>query len=57
LDLPSLTADLLSQKNFKIDNTFNTTWKNLGFNAMLIQSKFSKRLGTPVNNPKKTTAN
>jgi hypothetical protein len=48
LDLPSLTADLLSQTNLKIDNTFSSTWKSIGFNIMLRQAKFSKRSGTPV---------
>lgn len=48
LDLPSLTADLLSQTNLKIDNTFSSTWKSLRFNTMLNQAKFSKRSGTPV---------
>jgi SRSO17 transposase len=48
LDLPSLTADFLSQANLNIDNTFNSTWKSIGFNIMLRQAKFSKRSGTPV---------
>ncbi|WP_191321813.1 transposase [Colwellia sp. C1TZA3] len=48
LKLPSLTADLLSQTNLKIDNTFSSTWKSIGFNVMLRQAKFSKRSGTPV---------
>jgi len=48
LNLPSLTADLLSQTNLKIDNTFSSTWKSIGFNIMLRQAKFSKRSGTPV---------
>jgi len=48
LKLPSLTVDLLSQKNLNIDNVFNTTWKSIGFNIMLRQAKFSKRSGTPV---------
>lgn len=48
LNLPSLTADLLSQANLNIDNTFSTTWKRIGFNIMLRQAKFSKRSGTPV---------
>ena len=48
LKSPSLTADLLNQANLNIDNTFNSTWKSLGFNAMLRQAKFSKRSGTPV---------
>jgi hypothetical protein len=48
LNLPSLTADLLSQKNLKIDNTFSSTWKSIGFNIMLRQANFSKRSGTPV---------
>ncbi|GGB74975.1 IS4 family transposase [Shewanella inventionis] len=48
LNLQSLTADLLSQTNLKIDNTFSSTWKSIGFNIMLRQAKFSKRSGTPV---------
>ena len=48
LNLPSLTADLLSQVNLNIDNTFSTTWKSIGFNIMLRQANFSKRSGTPV---------
>ena len=48
LHLPSLTADLLDQENLNIDNVFSTTWKSIGFNIMLRQAKFSKRLGTPV---------
>ena len=48
LNLPSLTADLFEQANLKIDNTFNTTWKSIGFNIMLRQAKFSKRSGTPA---------
>jgi len=48
LNLPSLTADLLNQVNLKIDNTFSTTWKNIGFNHLLRQAHFSKRSGTPV---------
>ena len=48
LSLPSLTADLLSQTNLKIDNTFNSTWKSLRFKTMLRQAKFTKRSGTPV---------
>ncbi|GAW98016.1 MULTISPECIES: IS4 family transposase [Colwellia] len=48
LNLPSLTADLLSQTNLKIDNTFSSTWKSLSFNAMLRQAKFSKRSGIPA---------
>jgi hypothetical protein len=45
--LPSLTADLLSQANLNIDNTFSSTWKRLNVNSMLLQAKFSKRSGTP----------
>ena len=48
LNLPSLTADLFEQVNLKIDNTFNSTWKSIGFNIMLRQAKFSKRSGTPA---------
>ena len=48
LNLPSLTADLLSQVNLNIDNTFSSTWKSIGFNIMLRQAQFSKRSGTPV---------
>ena len=48
LALPSLTADLLKQANLNIDNTFNSTWKSLGFTTMLRQAKFSKRSGTPA---------
>jgi len=48
LDLPSLTADLLSQTNLKIDNTFSSTWKSLRFNTMLRQARFSKRSGIPA---------
>ena len=48
LKSPSLTADFLNQANLNIDNTLNSTWKSLGFNAMLRQAKFSKRSGTPV---------
>lgn len=48
LDLPSLTADSLSQANLNIDNTFSSTWKSIGFNIMLRQATFSKRSGTPV---------
>ena len=47
-NLPPLTADLLSQANLNIDNTFNSTWKSLNFKGMLNQAKFSKRSGTPV---------
>jgi len=45
LNLSSLTADLLSQTNLKIDNAFSTTWKSLRFNTMLHQARFSKRSG------------
>lgn len=48
LNLPSLTVDLLSQANLNIDNTFNSTWKHLGFNIMLRRANFSKRSGTPA---------
>lgn len=48
LKLPSLTVDFLEQSKLNIDNTFNSTWKSLGFNAMLRKAKFSKRSGTPV---------
>jgi SRSO17 transposase len=48
LNLPTLTADLLSQTNLKIDNTFSSTWKTLHFNTMLRQAKFSKRSGMPA---------
>ena len=48
LDLPSLTTDLLNCSNLKIDNTFSSTWKNMRFNTMLRQSKFSKRSGIPA---------
>ena len=48
LSLPSLTADLLNQSNLNIDNVFSSTWKNIGFQVMLCQSKFNKRSGTPV---------
>ena len=47
-DLPPLTADLLNQVALKVDNTFSTTWKRIGFNSLLRQAKFSKRSGTPV---------
>ncbi|MFT5716803.1 MAG: hypothetical protein ACI9T7_000981 [Oleiphilaceae bacterium] len=50
LNGPSLTTDLLSQVNLNIDDTFNTTWKIIGFNIMLRQANFSKRSGTPVGN-------
>ncbi|MCP4326718.1 MAG: hypothetical protein GY787_33805 [Alteromonadales bacterium] len=43
LNLPSLTANLLSQVNLDIDNTFSPTWKRIGFNTMLRQANFSKR--------------
>ena len=48
LGLPSLTTDLLNCSNLKIDNTFSSTWKNMRFNTMLRQSKFSKRSGIPA---------
>jgi hypothetical protein len=48
LSLPSLRADLLSQANLKIDNTFSSTWKSIGFNIILRQARLSKRSGTPV---------
>ena len=48
LGLPSLTTDLLEKSNVNIDNTFNSTWKHLSFNALLRQAKFTKRSGTPV---------
>lgn len=48
VNLPSLAADFLSQSNLNIDNVFSTTWKRLGFKAILRQAKFSKRSGTPV---------
>jgi len=48
LGLPSLTTDLLNHSNLKIDNTFSSTWKNMRFNTMLRQSKFSKRSGIPA---------
>jgi hypothetical protein len=48
LNLPSLTADLFEQANLKIDNTFNSTWKRIGFNIMLRQAKSSRRSGTPA---------
>jgi hypothetical protein len=48
LKLPSLTAELLSQANLKIDNTFSSTWKSLRFNMILRQAKFSKRSGIPA---------
>jgi hypothetical protein len=44
--LPSLTADLLNQQNLNIDNTFSTTWKNIGFKDLLKRAKFNKRSGT-----------
>jgi hypothetical protein len=31
LNLSSLTADLLEQSKVKIDNTFSSAWKGLGF--------------------------
>jgi hypothetical protein len=48
LNLPSLTADLFELATPKIENTFISTWKSIGFNIMLRQAKFSKRLGTPA---------
>jgi hypothetical protein len=48
LPVPPLTSDLLSQIDLKIDNTFSTTWKSIGFNNLLRQAKFSKRSGTPA---------
>jgi hypothetical protein len=48
LNLPLLTADLFEQANLNIDNTFNLTWKSIGFNIMLRQAKFSKRSGKPA---------
>jgi hypothetical protein len=48
LHLPPLAADLLNQTDLKIDNTFSTTWKSIGFNRLLRQANFSKRSGTPV---------
>ncbi len=42
LNLPSLTADLLSQVNLDIDITFSATWKSIGFDIMLRQANFSK---------------
>ena len=46
--LPSLTADFLEQSNLSIDNTFNSAWKHLGFNSLLLQAKFHKRSGVPA---------
>ncbi len=46
--LPSLTTDFLEQSNLSIDNTFNSAWKHLGFNSLLLQAKFHKRSGVPA---------
>lgn len=48
LALPSLTTDLLERSKVNIDNTFSSTWKSLGFNALLHRSKFTKRSGASV---------
>ena len=48
LQLPSLTSKFLQQSGLQIDNSFSTSWKQLGFTSMLVSCGFSKRTGIPV---------
>jgi hypothetical protein len=45
---PKETSNEFCHKHLEIDNTFNSTWKRIGFNIMLRQAKFSKRSGPPA---------
>ncbi len=46
LELPSLTSKFLQQSNLQVDNSFSTSWKQLGFASMLTTCGFHKRTGT-----------
>jgi SRSO17 transposase len=46
--LPSLTADLLGDRNCLVDNLFADVWKDVGMKTLLKRSGFRKRSGTPV---------
>ncbi|RJY12553.1 hypothetical protein D5R81_12290 [Parashewanella spongiae] len=45
LSLPSLTSNFLQRSGIQIDNSFSTSWKQLGFISMLTFCGFSKRSG------------
>ncbi|MCL1079970.1 hypothetical protein L2734_17705 [Parashewanella spongiae] len=45
LSLPSLTSNFLQRSGTQIDNSFSTSWKQLGFVSMLTSCGFSKRSG------------
>ncbi|MCL1079221.1 transposase, partial [Parashewanella spongiae] len=45
LSLPSLTSNFLQRSGIQIDNSFSTSWKQLGFVSMLTSCGFSKRSG------------
>lgn len=44
--LPSLTADILSNPENKIDNLFSKVWQVLNVNSLLQRANFKKRSGT-----------
>lgn len=46
--LPTLTTHLLTCPGSQVDNLFSKMWQKLNFKALLVQSGFKKRSGTPA---------
>jgi len=48
IELPALTADLLTANGVLIDNVFASLWRDVGMNTILRRAGFAKRSGIPI---------
>lgn len=48
IELPALTADLLTANGVLIDNVFASLWREIGMNTILSRAGFAKRSGAPI---------
>ena len=46
--LPALTADLLQESGYLVDNLFADLWRQMGMKTLLSRAGFRKRSGTPM---------
>ncbi|GEM_PF-1802532 len=46
--LPALTADLLQESGYLVDNLFADLWRQMDMKTLLSRSGFRKRSGTPM---------
>ena len=48
IELPALTADLLTANGVLIDNVFAGLWREICMNTILSRAGFAKRSGAPI---------